>query len=44
MADAETAVECHILIWAEGQDASCTGKVTSQSATMTVALEKTPIA
>lgn len=43
MADAETAVECHIIIWAEGQDASCTGKVTSQSATMTLALEKTAI-
>ncbi len=44
MADAETAVECHIIIWAEGQDASCTGKVTSQNAEMTVALEKTAIA
>ena len=44
MADAETAVECHIIIWAEGQDASCTGKVTSQDAEMTVALEKTAIA
>ncbi len=44
MADAETAVECHIIIWAEGQDASCTGKVTAQEAEMTVALEKTAIA
>lgn len=40
MADAETAVECHLYIWAEGQDASCFGKITGADATLSVSLTK----
>ncbi len=35
-----TAVECHMIIWAEGQDPTCTGTVSTYLANMSVTLTK----